>query len=138
MKYTTIAILLLSGIFCHAQEERKAVVTFEDAYKRTYHITRLDEEAPHIDGRLDEDIWTEKGEWSKKFSQVIPFERAHTSSWTRMKIFYDDKNIYIGVYCKDAFAEEMNACIGNRHDHSYGGLISRAVAPENASSAAPE
>src|SRR5690625_7372895 len=83
MKYTTIAILLLSGIFCHAQEERKAVVTFEDAYKRTYHITRLDEEAPHIDGRLDEDIWTEKGEWSEKFSQVIPFERAHTSSWTR-------------------------------------------------------
>src|SRR5690625_1294998 len=138
MKYTTIAILLLSGIFCHAQEERKAVVTFEDAYKRTYHITRLDEEAPHIDGRLDEDIWTEKGEWSEKFSQVIPFERAHTSSWTRMKIFYDDKNIYIGVYCKDAFPEEMNAFIGNRDDNSNGDLISIAFDPYHDYRAAPE
>lgn len=83
--------LLLLGLFvsnlCRAQEERKEVVSFEDAYKRNYPITKLAGQRPRVDGRLDDDIWQNKGVWSEIFSQVIPFERAHTDSWTRVKIF---------------------------------------------------
>ncbi|QBQ40434.1 hypothetical protein E2P86_04405 [Sphingobacterium psychroaquaticum] len=122
--------LLLLGLFvsnlCRAQEERKEVVSFEDAYKRNYPITKLAGQRPRVDGRLDDDIWQNKGVWSEIFSQVIPFERAHTDSWTRVKIFYDDTNLYVGVYCKDKHPETMNAFIGNRDDNSNGDLISIA------------
>src|SRR5690606_37170604 len=104
---------------CQAQE-RNEVISFEDAYKRTYHATKLTGERPRIDGKLDEEIWQYSGEWSEKFSQVIPFERMPTAPWTRMKIFFDDENIYIGVYCKDDQPNTMNAFIGNRDDNSNG------------------
>ncbi len=137
-KYYCAVLLIFSYLLSRAQEERKEVVTFEDAYKRVYHIRRLSNERPKIDGKLDEDIWQHTGEWSEKFSQVIPFERAYTASWTRMKIFYDDQNIYIGVYCKDRHPETMNAFIGNRDDNSNGDLISIAFDTYHDYRVAPE
>lgn len=138
IKYISIFFFLMIHIVCKAQDERKEVVSFQDAYKRTYQVTRLSEKKPKIDGRLDEEIWKTKGEWSEKFSQVIPFERVHTNSWTRMKIFYDDENIYIGVYCKDEHPEQMNAFIGNRDDNSNGDLISIAFDTYHDYRVAPE
>ncbi|MBL1407134.1 DUF5916 domain-containing protein [Sphingobacterium faecale] len=126
--YCSLLCCLLCSFLSRAQHnERKEVVSFEDAYKRVYTITKLGEgERPRIDGKLEESLWQEKGEWSEKFSQVIPFERAYTGSWTKVKLFYDDVNIYIGVYCKDVHPETMNAFIGNRDDNSNGDLISIA------------
>lgn len=126
-------------MMCAAQD-RTAVVAFEDAYKRVYHITKIDHDRdrPRIDGKLDEDIWLRQGEWSEKFSQVIPFERVHTDSWTRVKIFYDQENIYVGVYCKDAYPETMNAFIGNRDDNSNGDLVSIAFDTYHDYRVAPE
>jgi len=138
MKYYFLLLFLFIHTVTHAQDERKEVVTFEDAYKRTYNITKLTEEQPQIDGKLDEGIWENKGEWSEKFSQVIPFERVHTASWTKMIIFYDDENIYIGVYCKDDSPETMNAFIGNRDDNSNGDLISIAFDTYHDYRVAPE
>src|SRR5690606_5842560 len=111
--------MLFVGTIAFAQD-RTEVVTFEDAYKRVYNISKLQGEHPRIDGKLDEDLWQNLGTWSEKFSQVITFERVHTDSWTRVKIFYDQENIYVGVYCKDAHPETMNAFIGNRDDNSNG------------------
>lgn len=138
MKYYPFLLFLILHSLSQAQDERKEVVSFEDAYKRKYNITRLAKERPRIDGKLDEGIWQDKGEWSEKFSQVIPFERAHTESWTRMKIFYDDENIYIGVYCRDQYPETMNAFIGNRDDNSNGDLISIAFDTYHDYRVAPE
>lgn len=138
MKYYFFLLFILFYTICHGQDERKEVVTFEDAYKRVYNTTKLNDEKLQIDGKLDEDIWQQKGEWSEKFSQVIPFERVHTGSWTRMKIFYDDENIYIGVYCKDEHPETMNAFIGNRDDNSNGDLISIAFDTYHDYRVAPE
>ncbi len=139
MKYCFFfSLFLVFHTLCQAQDKRKEVVSFQDAYKRIYNVTKLDGEKPRTDGKLDEDIWTHKGEWSEKFSQVIPFERVHTGSWTRMKIFYDDENIYIGVYCKDEHPEQMNAFIGNRDDNSNGDLISIAFDTYHDYRVAPE
>ena len=129
MKYFLSFIFIISFISSYSQDERKPVVSFEDAYKRDYKATKISSDQPRIDGKLDEDIWKNQGEWSEKFSQVIPFERAYTGSWTKMKIFFDDKNIYVGVYCKDIHPETMNAFIGNRDDNSNGDLISIAFDP---------
>lgn len=137
-KYLGALLLLFACMLAQAQDGRKEVVTFEDAYKRVYHITRLHAERPRIDGKLDEDVWQTTGEWSEKFSQVIPFERVHTGSWTRMKILFDDQYIYIGVYCKDEHPETMNAFIGNRDDNSNGDLISIAFDTYHDYRVAPE
>jgi len=138
IKYYLILLLHIIWSESRAQDERKEVLTFKDAYKRTYNITKLTEGTPKIDGRLIDEIWIQKGEWSEKFSQVIPFERVHTGSWTRMKIFYDNENIYIGVYCKDENPETMNAFIGNRDDNSNGDLISIAFDTYHDYRVAPE
>lgn len=129
MRYWIILLVLSICSSVSAQSERIPVVSFEDAYKRTYQATFIEGQTPQIDGKLNENLWQNQGNWSEKFSQVIPFERAHTDSWTRVKIFYDDKNIYVGVYCKDAHPESMNAFIGDRDDNSNGDLISIAFDP---------
>lgn len=138
MRQSCLFFFLFYGSLVYGQQERKEVVSFEDAYKRVYTITKLTGERPRIDGKLDESIWKEKGDWSEKFSQVIPFERAFTASWTKVKLFYDDVNIYVGVYCKDVHPETMNAFIGNRDDNSNGDLISIAFDTYHDYRVAPE
>lgn len=136
MKITLL--LLMAGIClgCYAQQD--SIVPFEQAYKRVYPILKLKDEKPVIDGRLDEDLWKSKGEWSDRFVQIIPYERAISQSPTYVKLFYDDKNIYVGVYCKDQFPEKMNRFIGNRDDNSLGDLVSIAFDTYHDYRAAPE
>ena len=116
MKYLTLLVFLGISLLCEAQQD--SIVPFEKAYKRTYNIRKVSEVKPTIDGKLDEDFWTKQGEWSDRFVQIIPYERAITQSPTRVKLFYDDKYIYVGVYCKDAVPDKMNRFIGNRDDNS--------------------
>ncbi len=139
MKARIVFLFLFIGSLSYAQEQRETVVSFEDAYKRQYNITRIDEsQRPSIDGKLDEALWNDLGEWSADFSQVTPYERAKTNSTTRIKLFYDNKNIYAGIYCKDDHPDQMNAFIGNRDDNSNGDLISIAFDPYHDYRAAPE
>ncbi|MDR2148413.1 MAG: carbohydrate binding family 9 domain-containing protein [Tannerella sp.] len=97
-----------------------------------------DERPPVVDGRLDEDLWTGRGEWSEQFVQVVPYERNITASPTRVKLFYDRKYIYVGIYCRDAVPEKMNRFIGNRDDNSIGDLVSVAFDTYHDYRAAPE
>lgn len=136
MKYLTLLVFLSVSLLGNAQQD--SIVPFEKAYKRVYDIQKVTGQKPLIDGRLDEDFWTKQGEWSDRFVQIIPYERAISPSPTRVKLFYDDKNIYVGVYCKDAVPEKMNRFIGNRDDNSLGDLISVAFDTYHDYRAAPE
>ncbi len=129
------AFVLISG-FCYAQQD--SVIPFEKAYKRAYPIKKISGERPVMDGRLDEKLWIEDGEWSEPFVQIIPYERVPSSSPTYAKLFYDDKYIYIGVVCKDILPEKINRFIGNRDDNSLGDLISIAFDTYHDYRAAPE
>lgn len=93
---------------------------------------------PVMDGRLDEDFWMKQGEWSDRFVQIIPYERGIPDSPTRVKLFYDNKYIYVGVYCKDIRPDKMIPFIGNRDDNSMGDLISVAFDTYHDYRAAPE
>lgn len=134
--YLLIVLFLFAGTICRAQQD--SIIPFEKAYKRVYDVTKVSHIKPVIDGKLDDDFWTRQGEWSDRFVQIIPYERVITKSPTRVKLFYDDKNIYIGVYCKDAVPEKMNRFIGNRDDNSIGDLISVAFDTYHDFRAAPE
>lgn len=129
-------VLLTCCTYCYAQQD--SIVPFDKAYKRVYDITKISGERPVIDGRLDEPFWTEQGEWSDRFVQIIPYERVVSSSPTRVKLFYDDKYLYVGVYCKDRVPGNMNRFIGNRDDNSMGDLISVAFDTYHDYRAAPE
>ena len=123
-QYLYSCLLLCLSVGSQAQQD--SIVPFEMAYKRVYPIHKISGEKPVIDGKLDEDLWRNQGEWSERFVQIIPYERVLSDSPTRVKLFYDDKNIYVGVYCKDAQPEKMNRFIGNRDDNSLGDLVSVA------------
>ena len=138
MKYrlSFVAFLLFTSAFCKAQQD--SIVPFDKAYKRVYNITKVTGAKPVMDGRLDEDFWMKQGEWSDRFVQIIPYERKIPASPTRVKLFYDNKYIYVGVYCKDSHPEKMIRFIGNRDDNSMGDLISVAFDTYHDYRAAPE
>lgn len=136
MKYICLLALLTSTLWCKGQQD--SVVPFEQAYKRIYHIEKLSGQKPVMDGRLTDDFWQHQGTWSDPFVQIIPYERQVSASSTRVKLFYDDKYIYIGVYCHDQEPEKMNPFIGNRDDNSLGDLISVAFDTYHDYRAAPE
>jgi len=129
VRYILFIFLFANISIVYGQDNRIPVVSFDEAYKRSYQATRITQGQPEIDGKLDDSLWQSQEGWSGKFAQVIPFERAYTASWTRMKICFDEKNIYVGIYCKDVHPETMNAFIGNRDDNSNGDLISVAFDP---------
>ncbi|MCX7830616.1 MAG: carbohydrate binding family 9 domain-containing protein, partial [Acidobacteria bacterium] len=55
---------------------------------------------PKIDGLLTEDMWKDMESFSE-FTQSYPNPGNHPTFKTDVKIAYDEKNIYIGVYCYD-------------------------------------
>lgn len=88
----------------------------EQVYKRKYTATKIDNFSHTVDGRHDEPEWESVGEWSEAFVQSRPVERAVSKYETRMKIFYDDKNIYVGIRCYDDEIDKLHHQIGNRDD----------------------
>ena len=136
MRYLYLLAFFLSVIFTTAQTD--SIVPFEKSYKRTYTVTKVTDARPVLDGRLDEDFWIKNGVWSERFIQVMPYERVISPSPTNMKVLYDDRYIYVGVYCKNAFPDKMNKFIGNRDDNSMGDLISVAFDTYHDYRAAPE
>ena len=137
MRYFYLLGLLAFYIAGWAQND--SVIPFDDAYKRVYRITKAEDNSrPVMDGRLDDDFWTKQGDWSEPFVQVMPFERAITPSLTKMKVLYDNKHIYVGVYCKDAVPEKMNRFVGNRDVNRIGDLVSVAFDTYHDYRVAPE
>ncbi|GHV04504.1 hypothetical protein FACS189416_2940 [Bacteroidia bacterium] len=132
--FVTIA-LCFAYAYCYAQQD--SVIPFEKAYKRLYTITKT-ESQPVMDGRLDEDFWTKQGEWTEYFVQTQPLDRVPSTSPTRAKLFYDNKYIYVGVYCKDDHPDKTIRFIGNRDDNTVGDLISIALDPYHDYRAASE
>lgn len=126
LKLTTLVFLLLlfNGIQLPAQEPD--LIPFEDAYKRKYYTVKLQGPAPVIDGKLIDDCWNTQGQWSQNFIQNTPVERGIPSYPTRIKILYDDKNLYFALRAWDPEPDKINRFVGNRDDNSIGDLISVA------------
>jgi len=105
MKYLISFALLLACLYLNAQED--VAIPFDKAYKRVYNITKITGDRPVIDGRLDDPIWHQQGEWTEDFVQVTPYERMPSNSPTKAKLLYDEKYIYVGIIAKDAFPEQL-------------------------------
>lgn len=60
-----------------------------------------DGQAPKIDGRLDDDIWTQAPAQGR-FVQREPRFGALASERTEFRVLYDDRNLYFGVWVWDS------------------------------------
>lgn len=116
---------LLQFIPVYSQEPG-SLIPFDQAYKRTYRTVRLQGILPVIDGKLEDACWKNEGEWSQDFIQNTPIERAQPTYPTRIKILYDNKNIYFALLALDSEPDKINRFVGNRDDNSIGDLISVA------------
>lgn len=132
-----IFAVFLQFIPAHSQEI-DSIIPFDLAYKRTYHTTRLRGIPPVIDGKLDDLCWNDEGEWSQNFIQNIPVERALPAYPTKIKILYDNRNIYFALCAWDTDPDKINRFVGNRDDNSIGDLISVAFDTYHDFRAAPE
>jgi len=67
---------------------------------RVYQTERLADEAPVIDGLIDEKVW-EIVDWSGDFIQREPYEHQIPSQQTAFKLMYDDNHLYVAIRCFD-------------------------------------
>jgi hypothetical protein len=118
--------VLFSGVNGLLSQEPDNLIPFDDAYKRTYHTVKLQGITPVIDGKLDDNCWINEGNWSQNFLQNTPIERAQPTYPTKIKILFDDKNLYFALRAWDPEPDKINRFIGNRDDNSIGDLISVA------------
>ena len=73
------------------------------------------EEAPKIDGFLDEEVW--KGaEIATDFTQGEPNPGESPSRKTEVRVLYDDEAIYIGAIMYDVSADSIMRQLSNRDD----------------------
>jgi hypothetical protein len=116
-------LFLLNNISAFCQD-KSLLIPYEEAYKRKYTTVRLSGSVPVIDGKLDDLCWKSEGAWSQCFIQNTPVERGHATYPTRIKILYDDKNIFFALRAWDPEPGKINRFVGNRDDNSIGDLIS--------------
>jgi hypothetical protein len=126
MKKWLPEVLIFLFLFCNDlfSQSPDSLIPFDQAYKRTYHTTRLQSQIPVIDGKLDDACWGMDGAWSSNFIQNTPVERGIPTYPTKIKILFDDKNIYFALRAWDPEPDKINRFVGNRDDNSTGDLIS--------------
>ena len=114
-----LCIFLTSGLF--ASENTKDTLTNQSGVPvRTYTTTRLTTAKPIIDGVLNDACW-QTGEWAGDFTQLLPKEGAKPSQDTKLKVLYDDKNIYVAIRCFDTEPSKISRKLGRR-DELYGDI----------------
>ncbi|MFH0823936.1 MAG: DUF5916 domain-containing protein, partial [Pseudomonadota bacterium] len=70
------------------------------AIPRTITARRTDH-PPTLDGRLDEAEWA-LAELATDFVQSDPHEGQPMTERTEVRVLFDDKNLYVGIYCYDS------------------------------------
>ncbi|MEL7159371.1 MAG: sugar-binding protein, partial [Bacteroidota bacterium] len=108
---TTLLLLLLSTFFCYlqAQEQERA------ADRPVYETTRLEGDAPTIDGKLDDPAWN-LVEWGTNFHQRQPDDSAPVTQETAFKILYDNRFLYVAWRAYDTDPSKIEARMGRRDD----------------------
>jgi hypothetical protein len=115
-------VLFLFGIALHSKAQTlpeykslNATDSITPEGKRVYTTQRFTSEVPKIDGHLNDACWLE-GNWSGSYLQHLPNEGEQPSQQTKLKVLYDDKNMYIAIRCYDNEPEKIDRQLGRRDD----------------------
>src|SRR5512132_3803498 len=97
-------LIVLAAIRCYGQDP---VYSKDAAGRVTVRATRI-AAAIKIDGRLDEDVYTQV-EALTTFIQSEPQQGAPVSERTEAWVLFDDDNLYLACRCWDQHPERMIA-----------------------------
>ncbi|MGQ8335553.1 DUF5916 domain-containing protein [Sunxiuqinia sp. A32] len=101
-----------------------SLVNFHASQKKVYHALRLNGKIK-IDGKLDEFCWID-GTWSGGFIQQQPLQAKSPSQDTEVCIYYDDRNLYVGIKCYDNEPESIHSIL-SRRDEFNGDIVGIAL-----------
>ncbi len=116
MKTHTILIKIVSCyLFLHyALYTSGQQVRTELPPKKTYQTDYVSpQEAPKIDGLLDDAAWNVVP-WDGEFIQREPNEKEAPTEATKFKIVYDDKFLYVGVSCLENEPDKIEKRLSRR------------------------
>ena len=71
-----------------------------------------------IDGRLEEPAW-DTAPAHDGFVQLFPAEGQAPSEGTEVRVLYDDRNLYVGVLCRDSRPAEIQRPLGRRDNAPF-------------------
>ena len=118
MNFIKPALVLLFLIFSaenFAQGNSKKETDFS-AVKRVYTTTSISGKDPiKIDGLLNDASW-DAVEWTSDYMEWEPDNNTDPSQQTKMKIVYDDKNLYVAFRCYEPNPENIVQRMGRRDD----------------------
>ncbi|MDR1556696.1 MAG: carbohydrate binding family 9 domain-containing protein [Tannerellaceae bacterium] len=104
---SAVLCILFSSLALSAQNGADSISS------TAYRATRLDA-PPVIDGSLGDDCWEQVGEWSDTFVQQQPNEGSRETEETRLKILYDDQNLYVAFRALDSEPDKINRWLSPR------------------------
>ncbi len=82
--------------------------------KRMYNTTHLGTSAkPRVDGLIDDDAWR-LVEWDGNYVEWSPNENTDPTQQTKIKILYDDKNLYVAFKCYDDQPDKIVSRLSRR------------------------
>ncbi len=113
-------LCLILGVFsvqlCLSQTNSNTDSTQTNYEKRVYITTSVANREPiKIDGLINDDAWNAV-EWSSDYVEFEPDNGTAPTEQTKMKIVYDDKNIYIAFKCYQKDPATIERRMGRRDD----------------------
>ncbi|MDW3195008.1 MAG: DUF5916 domain-containing protein [Cytophagales bacterium] len=109
-------ILILKGLF-FASYSQEAEIFRPDSPKlelRAVETTSVIK----IDGILDETVWSEAPK-SPSFTQVDPNQKAKPSQDTDVKVLFDSKFLYFGIFCMDSLGKSAIRATDFKRDFDH-------------------
>lgn len=113
--HRVLTLLLLHSVVLSAQEN----LTFPPPTPAP-EIRASRTSAPmRLDGRLDEAAWSQTPA-IKDFFRIEPRQGGHSLYKNQVKILYDERNLYFGVFCKDSLGRQGIRVQDLRRDFDWG------------------
>lgn len=107
MRLLFSAFLLIVTLSIYSKDEG-------EVEKRNYTTTKIDN-APRIDGHIDDDCW-EQGTWDGSFTQQFPRTGGAPSQETLVKVLYDHDNIYVAIKSMDNEPDKIRRIFNSRDE----------------------
>ncbi len=108
----TVIFLFLICVSTFVKAQQDSTKIYE---KRIYTTQKLVGEAPSIDGVIDDKAW-DVVEWTTDYVEFEPDVGTAPSQQTKMKIMYDDKNLYVAFRCYESDLSKIEKRLGRRDD----------------------
>jgi len=127
-----VAAVLTSGVgrYASAQDLSLEEAEVPERAGKVLHALRIAGPAPRIDGRLDDAAWA-AAEVIDDFVQSEPDNLDPATERTTVQVAYDDRAIYVAVYCYETDASQIAAGLGRRDAFPPSDLVYVSFDPQH-------